>query len=43
MATGFGAGNCWYYGRAMDSKLLNIHRFLCKNVGALDDGDKLSL
>ena len=43
MATGFGAGNCWYYGRSMDATENNVHRFLCKNVGELASGSKLSL
>lgn len=41
--SGTNSGNCWYFGR--DAALLstNVHRFLCKDVGALTTGTSLTL
>lgn len=43
MTTGFGTGNCWYYGKDLTATGTNVHRFLCKNVGAVASGTKMSL
>lgn len=43
MTSGFGTGHCWYYGRDMTAMTTNVHRFLCKNVGAVASGAKLAL
>lgn len=37
------AGNCWYFGRDATELSTNVHRFLCKDVGALATGTSLSL
>lgn len=37
------AGNCWYFGRDAAAMGTNVHRFLCKDVGALATGTSLTL
>jgi hypothetical protein len=37
------AGNCWYFGRDAAQLSTNVHRFLCKDVGALATGTSLTL
>lgn len=37
------AGNCWYFGRDVALTSTNVHRFLCKNVGAVATGTSLTL
>jgi hypothetical protein len=37
------AGNCWYFGRDAAATSTNVHRFLCKDVGALATGTSLTL
>jgi len=36
-------GNCWYFGRDAAALSTNVHRFLCKDVGAIALGTKLAL
>lgn len=37
------AGNCWYFGRDVLALSTNVHRFLCKDVGAVATGTSLTL
>jgi hypothetical protein len=43
MASGFGAGNCWYYGRDPSTLTSNAHNFRCNDIGALAANAEMSL
>jgi len=36
-------GNCWYFGKNVAVTTANVHRFLCKDVGAIATGTTLTL